>query len=138
MSASSLDVRQRAVAAVEAGMPVDVAARRFRLSRATINRSRKRLREAATLTPGSAPGRPRQIGPDAEPALAAHLDADPDATRAQHGRRWAEQWGVRVSVATMRRAVRRLGWTRKKSQWRSASATRRPARAGATMSSTST
>ena len=59
-------------------------------------------------------GRPRMLGPSQEPVLAAQAAAAPDATLAEHCQRWAEQTGVRVSVSTMGRWLRRLGLTRKK------------------------
>jgi hypothetical protein len=43
---------------------------------------------------------------------------------------------VRVSVATMSRAIRRLGWTYKQRRWRPPSATRRPAGASGCPGST--
>ena len=48
--------------------------------------------------------------------LIAHRRAVPDATLAEHRERWAAATGVRVSPATMPRAVRRLDWTRNKSR----------------------
>ena len=47
--------------------------------------------------------------------VAKVLAAAPDATLAQHCERWAAERGVRVSVATRSRAIRRLGVTVKKS-----------------------
>jgi transposase len=47
--------------------------------------------------------------------LQAQVAAAPDATLAQHCARWEAAQGVRVSVATMSRALRRLGITLKKS-----------------------
>jgi transposase len=54
------------------------------------------------------------IGADQEAALRAQLSARPDATLAQHCQQWAAEHGVGVSVPTMRRAILRLGFTRKK------------------------
>ena len=48
----------------------------------------------------------------------------PDATLAEHCARWEREQGVRVSAATMSRALRRLGWPLKKSRSTPASATR--------------
>jgi hypothetical protein len=50
--------------------------------------------------------------------LAVQVAAHDDATLAQHGTRWEADQGVRVSVATMARGIRRLGIT----------VTKRPAR----------
>jgi transposase len=138
MRAYSLDLRQRIVAAVAAGMPVPEAARLFAVSVATVNRYRKRLREAGGLAPGRSPGRPRALAPGDEPALVAQLEAQPDARLADHCRAWAGARGAAMSPATMGRAIRRLGWTRKKSRWRPASATRPSASSGATTPGSST
>ena len=42
------------------------------------------------------------------------LEAHPDATLEQHGSLWERWQGMKVSEAPMSRAIRRLGWTRKK------------------------
>jgi len=47
--------------------------------------------------------------------LAAQVATHPDATLAQHCAVWDQAHGVRVSVATMSRVIRRLGITVKKS-----------------------
>ena len=47
-------------------------------------------------------------------ALAAQVAATPDATLAAHCARWEAAQGVRLSVATMSRTIRRLGITLKK------------------------
>jgi transposase len=48
----------------------------------------------------------------------AQLEVNDDATLERHCEVWEERHGARVSVATMSRAVRKLGWTYKKSPWR--------------------
>ena len=48
----------------------------------------------------------------------------PDATLAEHCDRWVGDHGVRVSGATMQRAIARLGWTRKKRRSTPANRTR--------------
>jgi transposase len=114
MKAYSLDLRRRVVAAFEAGAPWPEIVRPFGVSRATLNRYRKRLRDAGSLAPGRSPGRPRGIAPPDEPALEARLRAAPEAALADHCRWRQEERGEAVSISTMRRAIRRLGWTRKK------------------------
>ncbi|MFI4928306.1 MAG: helix-turn-helix domain-containing protein [Burkholderiales bacterium] len=118
-----MDLRERIVRAVEAGTPRAVAARTFGVGLATVERYVRRQRTGA-LAPRSSPGRPARIGPAEQPALRAQLAAAPDATLAEHCARWAAGRGARVSVATMRRAIARLGWTRKKSPCAPASRTR--------------
>ena len=118
-----MDLRERIVRAAEADTPRRVVARAFGVGLATVERYLRRAR-AGALAPRTSPGRPARIGPAAWPALRAQLAATPDATLAEHAARWAADRGARVSVATMHRAIARLGWTRKKS--RSGRASRTP------------
>src|SRR4051812_17325756 len=113
MKAYSLDLRRRAVAAVAAGQSQLDAARRFAVGRSTVQRWVAQYTARGTLTPQPIPGRPRAIGPAAEPALRAQVQAAPDATLAEHCTTWAQPHGVRVSLTTMHRALERLGWPRK-------------------------
>ncbi|HEV7216185.1 MAG TPA: helix-turn-helix domain-containing protein [Chloroflexota bacterium] len=118
-----MDLRERVVRAAEAGAPRRVVARTFGVGLATVERYLRRAR-AGALAARTSPGRPARIGPDAAAALRAQLAAAPDASLAEHVERFAAERGVRVSVATMHRAIARLGWTRKKS--RSGRASRTP------------
>ena len=61
----------------------------------------------------------------------AQLEANDDVTLKRHCELWEERRGVGVSVATMSRAVRKLGWTYKKSRWWPPSGTRTSERLGA-------
>jgi transposase len=114
MRAYSIDLGERIVAAIDTGRPTGEVARLFRVSVATVHRYRTLRRAVGSLAAGRSPGRPRALAPADEPALAAQVVADPDATLADHCRRWETEHGVRLSVATMGRTLRRLGWTRKK------------------------
>jgi hypothetical protein len=58
-------------------------------------------------------------------ALWRQLEENDEATLERHCELWEECGGARVLVATMSRAVRRLGWTFKKSRWRPPSGTNR-------------
>ena len=62
MRANSLDLRQRIVAAVQAGHPKAEVAALFGVDRSTINRYLRRA-EAGTLTPMPLPGRAPRISP---------------------------------------------------------------------------
>ena len=107
------DFRDRLLRAIDAGLARAEAARLFGVNERTIQRWQARRRETGEAAPRPRPGRPpRLVG---SPALAAQLAAAPDATLAQHCERWEADAGVRVSPATMSRAVRRMGWTLKKS-----------------------
>jgi len=87
------------------------------------------------VAPRPSPGRTPSICKTAEErrALREQLEASPEASlHEQHREPWERQRGVRVSVATMSRAIRKLGWTYKKQRrWEPPSATRGPGSAGA-------
>ncbi len=116
MKAYSVDLRERIMAAVDAGMPRAEAARTFRVSVATIKRYRQRRRATGGLTPGRSPGRTPEIGPAQYPALVAQLAARSDDTLAQHAATWRAEQGAAVSPWAVGRALVRAKITRKKSR----------------------
>jgi transposase len=120
MNAYSKDLRQKVLAAVDRGTPRKEVVRTFGVSLAALKRWLKRRREGAEyLRPKPSPGRTPRILATLEErrALWAQLEANDDATLECHCELWEHEWGVRVSVATMSRAVRKMGWTFKKSHW---------------------
>jgi transposase len=133
MNAYSKDLRMRALAAVDRGTPREEIVRVFGVSLATVGRWLRRRREIGDVAARSSPGRTRSICSSAEErrALRAQLEAHPEATLEEHRQLWERESGVRVSVATMSRAIRRLGWTYKQRRWEPPSGTRRPEPAGA-------
>ena len=56
------------------------------------------------------------ISPEQEGELRALVAATPDASLADHTAQWNATHGTTLSAATLRRALRRLGITRKKSR----------------------
>lgn len=115
MKQYSTDLRERLLGAIDAGLPQAEAARLFGVCVSTISRWRRRQRAAGTVAALPRPGRTARIGPAQAAALQAQVAAYPDATLAAHCARWEAEHGVRVSVATMSRVLRRLGITLKKS-----------------------
>jgi len=116
MNAYSKDLRIKALGALERGMPRKEAASTFGVSLATLKRWLKRRREGEDIAPRPSPGRtPRILATEEQRhALWEQLESNHDATLACHCGLWENETGVAVSVATMSRAVRRLGWTFKK------------------------
>lgn len=114
MKAYSADLRERIVAAVDAGLPRVEAARRFRVSLATSKRYLRRRRATGGLLPGRSPGRTPDIVPAQYPALAAQVAAHPDDTLAQHAATWRTEQGAPVSAWAVDRALGRAAITRKK------------------------
>jgi transposase len=117
MQAYSEDLRSRIVAAVDGGMPRSEAARTFGVGRATVKRYLQLRRGTGALAPRPRRGPPSIKMSALAAALPPRLAEAPDATLAEHCAWYAEATGVRVSAATMSRAIaRRLGWTRRKSR----------------------
>jgi transposase len=123
MKAYSVDLCQRILAAVDRGMARIVVAATFGVSLATIKRLVALRRTQPDLTAQQPSGRRRTIGQEQHGALWAQLEADPDATIAMHTARWNATQGTTWSQWTVGRAIRRLGWTRKKRRWVPPSAT---------------
>ena len=113
MAQDSSDLRERAPRQVDAGRPVGEVAVIFGVHRTTLFRW-QRQRDRGQVAPRPRPGRPPTIGRAQQPALLAQVQATPDATLAEHRAAWATTTGVVVSVATMCRALKRLGWSLKK------------------------
>ena len=114
MAAYPLRLRERALELVAAGWTQARVAAELGTSTSTVERWLRQWRQTGTLTIGASPGRPRLIGVDAERRLAAQLRANRRASLAEHCQLWEAATGVRVSPATMCRAIQRLGWTRQR------------------------
>jgi transposase len=115
MRAYSIDLRERVVRAVTAGMSKAEAARVYDLGLSTVKRYVKQ-QAAGHLRAKPLPGRARRIGANAEAALRAQVAAHPDATLDEHRQRWAAAGEATVSRATMSRTLARLGLPLKKSR----------------------
>jgi transposase len=115
MKQYSVDLRERLLGAIDAGLSQAEAARLFGVGTSTITRWRQQRRDTGSLAPKRRPGRPPAIGPDQTDALHAQVAQHPDATLAAHCAHWARDHEVTMSVAGMSRAIRRLGITLKKS-----------------------
>ena len=115
MRAYSPDLRLRVLAAVDRGRPRAEVAGTFQVSLATLKRGRKQRRAVGHVAPRPLPGPPARKGAALAAGLLPPLQAEPDATLEQHCARWEQTHRVRVSPATLSRALtRHCGWTRKK------------------------
>ena len=120
MNAYSKDLRLRVLEAVDRGVPRKEVAELFGVSLSTIKRYIKRRRAGEDLEPRPSTGRRRRILATSEEkrALWEQLENNDEATLEHHCKLWEEKRGVRVSLATMSRAIReKLGWTYKKRRW---------------------
>ena len=114
MKAYSQDLRERVLRAVDLGRPRAEIVQLFGVSRATIKRYLKQRREEGHVRPKAIPGRPPKKQAQVEAGVMPQLQAHDDATLEQHCDLWEQAHGERVSRWTMSRAIKRLGWTRKK------------------------
>jgi transposase len=129
MGAYSKDLRLKVLAAVDRGVPTREVVDLFGVSLATLKRWLKRREEGQDLAPRPSPGRTPTIllaTAEEKRALWKQLEANDEATLERHCEPWEEERGVRVSVATMSRAIRdKLGWTLKKRRWQPPNETKR-------------
>src|SRR5215469_6485089 len=130
MKAYSQDLREKVLRAVDQGYQRADIIKLFGVSLATIKRYLKQRRETGTVHVKPIPGRPPKKFAPLQAHLVAQLEAHPDATLEAHCQLWAEQQGIVVSTSTMSRAIRRVGWTRKKRRWVPLNATSRHERLG--------
>lgn len=114
-----MDLRERVLAAVARGTPRKEIVRTLSVSEPTIRRYLRLRRETGSVAPKPPPKRPFSIGQNVEHrrALWKQLEEHEDATLEKHCRLWERKRGVKVSISTMSRAIRRLGWTLKKRVW---------------------
>lgn len=117
--------------AVDQGKPRQQIVEALSVSLATIKRYVKQRRDQGHVRPKALPGRVPINRQPLEAGLSPQLQAYPDASLEQHCELWEQAHGQRVSRWTMSRAIKRLGWTRKKSRWVPPSATKRNAPVGA-------
>lgn len=110
----STDLRERALAAVDAGRPTAEIATWFGIHARTLRRWKQARRERGTVATRPRSGRIPKIRAEEHARLRAQVAAQPDATLAEHADLWEAATGVRVSVATLSRLFARLRITRKK------------------------
>ena len=116
MKAYSQDLRERILRAVDLSRPRSEIMQLFGVSSATIKRYLKQRREEGYVQPKAIPGRPPKKRTQVEAGVLPQLQAHDDATLGQHCAIWEQTHSERVSRWTMSRAIKRLGWTRKKSR----------------------
>jgi putative transposase len=131
----SVDLRERVVRAVEAGLSRRAAARRFEVSVSFVIKLMQRWRREGTVAPA-------RYGGGKRPALAAHAERvhdllrdEPDVTIAELRSRLAAE-AIHVSPAAISRFLTAAGLTRKKRRSTRPSGSGRtsppPGRSGAT------
>ncbi len=109
------ELRERALKALEEGDTIRDVAETFSIGTATVKVWSRRLRELGTLEPSPRRNGPLPFADDLRLALLRELvDAHPDWTQDQFAAAWSERCGVAVSHDTVRRMLKKMGYTRKK------------------------
>jgi transposase len=117
MRAYSEDLRKKIVAAIERGMSKTEAARLFDVSLSSVKRYARTARQGGSLEPRKSPGRPRKANEKAQVLLEKDVEERPGATISQR-RHFLEQiMSTTLSNSTVRRLMRRLGFSQKNGQW---------------------
>ena len=117
MNAYSKDLRLKALAAIDRGVPRREVQDLFGISRSTIKRWLNRRRLTGEVAIHQIPGRPSVKGEALREWLPSQPERNPDLTLREHCEAFEQERGVAVSEATMSRNIARLPgrWPLKKS-----------------------
>lgn len=108
------DLRERVLAAIDAGLPAAEISRTFGISDRSLRRWRQWQRERGSVATRPRSGRPPKLGAAHIAALYRQVATHADATLAEHCARLATTQGIVVSRATMSRQLATLGLPLKK------------------------
>ena len=117
MKAYSEDLPKKIVSAVERGMPKAQAARLFDVSLSSVKRYSRTASKGGSLEPRSSPGRPRKADEKARLLLRRDVEERPAATIGQRRRFLEHVTGTTLSDSTLRRLMKRLGFSQKNGLW---------------------
>ena len=109
-----MDLRQRVLAAVRRGQSSVEIAARFRVSDSWVRKLRIRFQERGHVRPTPHPGRAPLVPVELRPQLVDLIRTRPDATLRELCAAFRGKSGVKLSITTMFRTLRALGFTRKK------------------------
>jgi transposase len=117
MKAYSEDLRKKIVAAIERGMSKAQAARLFDVSLSSIKRYSRTARQGGSLEPRKSPGRPPKADEKARVLLEKDVEGRPAATIGQRRSFLEHLTGTTLSDSTVRRLMKRMGFSQKNGQW---------------------
>jgi len=117
MRAYSEDLRKKIVTAIERGMPKAQAARLFDVSLSSVKRYSRTVRGGGSLEPRKSTGRPRKVNESAQTLLEEDVKERPAATIGQRRRFLEHLTGTTLSDSTVRRLMKRLGFSQKNGLW---------------------
>ena len=117
MKPYSEDLRMRIVRGVEEGMPKSAAARLFGVSLSSVKRYIRLASQGASLAPKKGGGRPIKADETTRKLLEEDVEERPAATLLQRCRFLRSATGTSFSTSTIRRLLKRLGFSRKNGAW---------------------
>jgi len=117
MKAYSEDLRKKIVQAVEGGMSKSRAALLFGVSLSSVKRYAKLTREGSSLSPKKGGGRPLKVDEEVTKLLEEDVKERPAITVSDRRRFLEHIAGESLSDSTVRRLLKRLGFSRKKGLW---------------------
>jgi transposase len=117
MRAYSEDLRKKIVIALERGMPKAQAARLFDVSLSSVKRYLRTARKGGSLKPRKSPGRPRKADQKVQVLLEHDVEERPSATIGQRRRFLEHLTRTDLSDSTVRRLMKRLGFSQKNGLW---------------------
>lgn len=117
MKPYSEDLRIRIVRAVEGGTSKSAAARLFSVSLSSVKRYLRIAQRGASLAPRKGGGRPPKIDQTAEKLLEEDVTQRPAATVSERRRFLEHAAGKALSDSTVKRLLKRLGFSQKNGLW---------------------
>src|SRR3712207_5443188 len=117
MKPYSEDLRKKIVVAVERGTSKSETARLFGVSLSSVKRYVGMASSGESLAPNKRPGRSSKVDQSTKRFLNEDMKERPAATIAERIRFPESITGKRLSYSTIRRALKRLGWSRKIDRW---------------------
>lgn len=112
--AYDIDLRNKAVEAVEEGNSQKAVAKMLNIGLASLERWIKRKRETGSVEAISPPGAPRKIDKAGEVKLSTYLKENPESKRSELCEYMVSQGYEQVSQSTMSRILKAMDISRKK------------------------
>ena len=117
MKPYSEDLRLRIVKALQVGTSKSAAARLFSVSLSSVKRYAKIAERGESLEPRKGGGRPPKADETIQRLLEEDVHERPAATIADRSRFLQSMTGKSLSVSTLKRLLKRMGFSRKKGVW---------------------
>src|SRR5215204_6762893 len=117
MKPYSEDLRVRIVSAVREGMSKSATARLFGVSLSSVKRYARIAERGASLAPRKGGGRPPKADRITERLLEADIRERPAATISERCRFLLSATGKSLSLSSVKRLLKRMGFSRKNGLW---------------------